>query len=192
MDHSNIVFVEDKTPKDPEAIKKLMRQKPQQELCYIHLSDLDLSLGDYGENNMTGSRFERIKFTQSLLDACLMIDCIFKDCDLSHTSLIASDIWCSDFSGSNLTGANLQYVNNYTQIPIEKLAKKYFPKTKFIGCNMKQADLSFGNFTAVDFTGANLLGCKFEGTILTGAKIDKSQADHLDLTEEQREVIIWV
>ena len=193
-DHSDMVWIEDRTFKDPEAIKELLRQRTQQKLCYIHLSDLDLSSGEYPGNDIMNSRFERINLKKTRLDVSLLMKSIFKDCDLSYVSLIASGIWFSDFSGSNLKKANLQYVNHYIciELPIEKMTKKYFPKTKFIGCNLEEADLSYGDFTAADFTDANMLGCKFEGTILTGAKIDKSQTDHLELTEEQREVITWV
>ena len=192
MDYSNYLWVEDRAGKTPEAVRTLMSQKQSDGLRNMHIHNMDISHGEYSENDLRGSRFERVCFNNSKMKACLLHESIFQECDLSQTDLSSSHIWCGNFSGCDLSESNLKYANINSQPDLKKLSKKYCLKTRFNNSNLERADLSFGDFRLADFSGASLSGCNITNTILNDAVIDKKYQKELKLTEEQYRGIQWV
>ena len=191
LDFADILWLEDRTEKDPDMIKKLFERKPGNGLRNLHLAGMDLSGGDYSGNNFTGSRFDMVNFQGSKMDCCMMLDAAFTDCDLRQASLTGSNLWCGNFSHANLWNADLSGANAGGEPVYENLGRPYFPKIKFCRANLSSADLSFGNFAYADFTGARLDGCILKGANLRGAAMHKSWKDELALTEEQKGMISW-
>jgi len=192
MDYSDILWIEDIEEKDPVAVKALLRQENKKAARHLHLHGIDLSGGDYSENDLRSSRFERVSFNKCVMGACMLMDTIFKECDLRQANLTASHIWYADFSGSNMEGIRLSYANIYSQPDHEMMGKPYIPKTRFNNTNLCNADLSHGDFTMADFSGADLTGCDFTEAIIHSAIIDRKFIDQLALTDAQQEAVQWV
>ena len=211
MDYSDILWIEDREEKDPVSVKALLGHENKKAARHLHLHGIDLSGGDYSENDLRSSRFERVSFNKCVMGACMLMDTIFKECDLRQANLIASHIWYADFSGSNLERANLSYANLYCQPDYEKMKKPYIPKTRFRSANLAHADLSHGNFAMADFSGAQLFGCNlseaqlhgcdfsraqlsgcdFSRAQLLGTKIDRKFMDRIALTDAQQGAVQW-
>ena len=191
MDFADILWLEDRTEKDPGMTKKLFERKPENGLCHLHLAGMDLSRGDYSGNNFMGSRFDRVNFQGSKMDCCVMLDAAFTGCDLRQTSLAGSLLWCGDFSHANLRHSDLSWVNLGEDLNYAKLGRPYFPKIKFFDANLSYTNLSYGNFAYADFSGAKLDGCILEGANLRGAAMHNSWKDELALTDEQKGMINW-
>jgi len=128
-----------------------------------------------------------------MLNACTLTGTRFIQCKLERADLTGSRIGESDFTKSNLKGAILTYVNRDGTTDKEKPNSPLFIRTKFIGTDLTDANLSYGNFYGSDFSGAILDDCDFTEADLRSVIMDDKYrfSDRLTLTDKQRGDIIW-
>lgn len=133
------------------------------------------------DNSLENSSFVECTFTncdlsQKLIQNCKFENCKFTNCNLSSTNLNNTRLIDCKFIECKLTGIDFRTVNLTLGLVIdaEKSNLNYcvfegieIPKSKFIECDLVEADFSFSILHETSFTKSNLERTLFNGADLT-------------------------
>ena len=138
-------------------------------LRYADLTDLDLTLCNFGGMDLEGAEFSRSTMVEANMIGCNLPEAIFARTDLSDARLAGSKMLITAFSYAIMHGAD------FSEIIIEGMVnfrwiKAHDAKFKniknFSGANFFEADLTNSDFEGSDFT--QVSESDRTGTILTG------------------------
>lgn len=191
-DLSEAVYKEDARSKDPEAVKEWLEDKHEDQYVAAVLKNLDLSGGDYAGIDLRRVDFSGSRLRQCGLQECLLIKARFRKCFLNDTDFSGAMIHDADFSGADLKGAVFFGAEGARGIR-EALTSGIYSLSgvNFAGADLTETDFRYANLQGADFRGANLQNTDFHGANLNKARFSESDSDQVDLTEEQRESVIW-
>lgn len=141
----------------------------------MDFSDLDLSEIDFRYSDLRNANLNHTDLQDSLLFGTR-----FCNADMEYVDLRYCLLYEADF-----TGANLKYANfTLAEANEGPLNHSEWEVVGFMGVSFRNANLEYANFTKASFLGAD-----FTGASMTGAIFLAEQANQLQLSEEQRNVI---
>jgi uncharacterized protein YjbI with pentapeptide repeats len=191
-DVSEVVYKEDRRPKELEVIKEWLEDKHENQYIAAVLQKLDLSGGDYRELNLRrvdfgGSNLSDSKFVNSTL-----IKARFNNCLLNQADFSEAVIHDANFNGAELKQANLFAVQGVRGMA-ETMESQIYSVwgVNFRGADLTKADLRHADLRGADFRGAQLLQTKFYGAKLDNATFDQAALSNLDLNATQIKTINW-
>lgn len=137
---------------------------------------------DFVEKTLRNRAFHKCKFiscnfTKSDLRTNTFEDCIFERCNFSMAEVEGVGFQNAKFVGCKILGVNFSRSNRFAfSFYFEECTLDYsvfvgtkLQKTKFINCSLREVDFAQTDLTSSLFTGSDLLGTLFSGTILEKA-----------------------
>jgi uncharacterized protein YjbI with pentapeptide repeats len=193
LDASAIVYKEDRSLKDLDAVKAWFDEKKDLAAAYGILNGLDLAGGDYWGIDLQYTDLRGSDLSRSYLPYSALTGAKFNRSSLMESDLSSAWIFEADFSEADLRGADLSGVVGAAGIEAEEewLVPGYRP-VNFQRANLKNVSFKAAKLRGALFNGANLTNVNFEGADLEGAVFAKENNERINLDEAQRQRIVWV
>jgi uncharacterized protein YjbI with pentapeptide repeats len=144
-------------------------------------SELSLPGVDLSGKEFERCTFRRCKLPESRWVRAKLVDCAFEDCDLGRMVPKQLGLRRVTFRGSKLMGIDWSEVAVRPDVTFEGCDLRYasfvslrLPKTRFVRCGMREANLLEVDLTEADFTESDLTGSTIAGCALT--RVDFSRA----------------
>ncbi|BAU27213.1 pentapeptide repeat protein [Aneurinibacillus soli] len=192
FDRSEIVYKEDTREKEASEIAEWLEEKEPHVYSYEVFTQLDLSHGKYDGIDLRYANLMQSKLSHSALRTCILVGTNFESCQLEGVDMSYSVLYEASFRQSNLTGAILWDVQGAAGWLDDSIwTMPGFAGVTFAGANLTGTDFRGANLAGAIFTGAILSGTIFEGANLDQAVFSMKDREMIDLTNAQRELIIW-
>lgn len=140
-----------------------------------------------------GCTFEQCDFSEARFKKCNFVDCEFVACNLSNVQMEYSRFSDVCFRDSKLIGINwtkVSWSKFIVSSPV-KFYKSILNDSSFYGlslqelvmeeCKAHNVDFREGDFSHSNFTYADLTGCFFSNTNLSGADFSEATAYDIDI-----------
>jgi uncharacterized protein YjbI with pentapeptide repeats len=192
LDKSEIVYHEDHRSRESAATKTWMQSCDGLAYTYEVFTNLDLSEGDYWGINLKYADLSGSNLSRSRMQFCTLTGAKLNQGSLAGSDLSESLIFEADFSECDMRGADFTKANGAAGIDDRaNWVKPGFGAVNFRGANLEGANFQNANLYGAIFSGAHLFNVNFEGTILTNAVFSTEFGESINLTEEQRQQIVW-
>jgi uncharacterized protein YjbI with pentapeptide repeats len=130
-----------------------------------------------GHTEFEAYRFINCDFSGANLSGLRFTDCLFERCNLSSASLANTALQNVAFDECKLLGLQFTACRDMLfgvhfdqcQLRYASFAARKMPGTRFIGCNLDDADLVSADLTAAVFQNCSLAGAVFQNTRLVEA-----------------------
>ncbi|WP_210516983.1 pentapeptide repeat-containing protein [Hymenobacter terricola] len=130
-----------------------------------------------GHTEFDEYRFVNCDFSGADLSGIRFTDCLFERCNLSSARLAGTALQNVAFADCKLLGLQFTACRDMLfgvhfdqcQLRYASFAGRVLPGTRFVGCNLDEADFADADLSAAVFQDCSLAGAVFQNTRLLGA-----------------------
>lgn len=192
LHRSEIVYLEDLQVKEPTITKNWLQSNDGLAYSYEVFRNLDLSQGDYWGINLKYADLQGSDLSQSQMQFCTLTGAKLNHGSLAESNLSEALIFEADFEQCDLRGADFSKANGGAGLNEgQDWNNPGFGAVNFRKANLEGANFRDANLCGAVFSEANLVNVDFGGAVLTSAVFLKADLEHLKLSQEQREQIVW-
>ncbi len=198
MDEVQMVHLQ--TNEDFEAIKEEMYKKGDMD----HLKEHNLLYRDYSGivlkeeskrvdcKNLMFTCFEDCRIRYHLFTLTNLMGANFRNSRIDDTAFIGNTFQQADFTGAVLCNCDMhtsmfyggEYVNG-------QITPGIYP-VSFRECVLDNVNFSYCDLRNCDFENADMRKAVFDSAKLKGARMNMKYRDKLNLSQEQKEEIVWI
>lgn len=180
MTHTESIYKVNKN-KDNKMCSEWFKERLEFEYAFEDFTGLDFSGEDLSEIDFRYSDLRCTDLRNINLQDSMLIGTRFCGADMLNADLRYSMLFEADFTGANLMNAKFISIEADAGIPDDTL----WELVGFMGVSFRNANLQNADFTKSSFIGAD-----FTGAAMNGAIFDKKHIEQMNLSEEQRNVIV--
>ncbi|MBD8498798.1 pentapeptide repeat-containing protein [Paenibacillus arenosi] len=197
LDQSECVLKLDESVKEESDVRLELEEvrsadSDEAPLGYQMLRGLNLSDGNYVQQDIRYSDFSGSHFSRSQMPICIAVGAHFRNCQMDGVNLYASLLNEADFSGASLRGALLRFADGSSGLKDEaQWTMPGFEPLNFSGADLTGADFEHADMRGAIFVGSKVEAVNFKYANLQGAIFLLEAKEQLNITEQQRFEIVW-
>ncbi|TVX92043.1 pentapeptide repeat-containing protein [Paenibacillus agilis] len=197
LDQSECVLKLDESAHEESDVRSELEQARSADsneapLGYQVLRGLNLSEGNFVQQDIRYSDFSGSHFSRSQMPICVAVGARFRNCQMDGVNLCASLLNEADFSGASLRGALFRFADGSSGLKdAVQWTMPGFEPLSFSGADLTGADFEHADLRGAIFVGSKVGAVNFKNANLKGAIFSIEDKEQLNITEQQRSEIVW-
>ncbi len=148
---------------------------------------------NFSEDGMIKGEYEactfiNCNFSTMGLDDIQFIDCLFRNCDLSMVKMAKTVLNNAKFSHCKMLGINFENCSEFLFLPafedctlnFSSFYKRSLKNASFKNCSLQEVDFTEADLHGLVLDNCELMGAKFENTLLEKADLRTSRQYSID------------